>query len=200
MASGCIASWQIEGDKVEAGAGFIFLGSRITAEGDWSHEVKRHLLLGRKATTNLENIVKSRDIPLPAKTWIVKAMVFPVVMYRCWPKRRLSAEELMLSNCGVGEDSWGSLDSKEMQPVSPKGNQLWIFIGRTDVEAEAPILWPPDAKSWPVRKDPDARKDWGQEEKGTTEDEMVGWHHWLNGHEFEQTLGDSEGRYRILSG
>ena len=85
------------------------------------------------------------------------------------------------------------LDCKEIKPVHPKGNQPWLFIGRTDAEAEAPILWPPDAKGQITRKDPDAGKDWGQEEKGVTEDEMVGWHHWLNGHEFEQTLGDSEG-------
>ena len=77
------------------------------------------------------------------------------------------------------------LDCKEIQPVPPKGDQSWMFIGRTDVEAETPTLWPPDAKSWLIWKDPDAGKDWGQEEKGTTEDEMVGWHHWLNGHEFE---------------
>ena len=81
------------------------------------------------------------------------------------------------------------LDCKEIQPVHPKGNRSWIFIGRTDVEAEIPILWPPDAKSWLIGKDPDAGKDWGLEEKGTTEDEMVGWHHWLNGHEFEQAPG-----------
>ena len=82
------------------------------------------------------------------------------------------------------------LDSKETKPVTPKGNQPWIFIGRTD--AEASILWPPDAKSWLTGKDSTAGRDWGQEEKGTTENDMVGWHHWLNGHEFEQTLGDSE--------
>ena len=92
----------------------------------------------------------------------------------------------MLLNCGVGKDSWEFL-SKEIKPVNPKGNQSWIFIGRTDVEVEAPILWPPDAKSQLIRKDPDAGKDWGQEEKGTTEDEMVGWPHWPNGHGFEQT-------------
>ena len=86
-----------------------------------------------------------------------------------------------------------SLDSKEIKPVNPKGNQPWIFIGRTDVEAETPILWPPDAKSWLIGKNPDARRDWRREEKGTTEDEMAGWHHRLNGHEFEQTLGDTEG-------
>ena len=81
------------------------------------------------------------------------------------------------------------LDCKEIQPVHPKGNQSWIFIGRTDAEAEAPIPWPPDVKSWLIGKDPDAGKDWRQEEKGMTEDEMVRWHHWLNGHEFEQVPG-----------
>ena len=81
------------------------------------------------------------------------------------------------------------LDSKEIKPVNPKRNQSWIFIGRTDAEAEAPILWPPDAKNWLIGKAPDTGKDWRQEEKGTREDEMVKWHHWLNGHEFEQALG-----------
>ena len=85
------------------------------------------------------------------------------------------------------------LDRKEIQPINPKRNQAWIFIGRTDAEAEAPILWPPDVKNCLIWREPDARKDWRQEEKGTTEDEMVGWHHWLNGLEFEQTLGDGEG-------
>ena len=86
------------------------------------------------------------------------------------------------------------LDCKEIQPVHPKGNQSWIFIGRTDAEAEGPMLWPPDLKNWLSGKAPAAGKDWGQEEKGMTEDEMVGWHHQLNGHEFEQTLGDREGQ------
>ena len=86
------------------------------------------------------------------------------------------------------------LDSKEIKPVNPKGSQPWMFIGRTDAEAEAPVLWPPDAKSWLIGKDPDAVKDWGQEEKGMTEGEMVGWDHWLNGHEFEQTPWDSKGQ------
>ena len=86
------------------------------------------------------------------------------------------------------------LDCKEIQPVHPKGDQSWVFIGRTDVEAEAPILWPPDTKSWLIGKDPDAGKDWGQEEKETTEDEMVGWHHWLNGHGFGGTLGVGDGQ------
>ena len=86
------------------------------------------------------------------------------------------------------------LDCKEIQPVNPKGNQSWILIGRTDVEVETPILWPHDVKNWLVRKDPDAGRDWGREEKGTTEDEMAEWHHWLDGHEFEQALGAGEGQ------
>ena len=108
----------------------------------------------------------------------------------------LSTLHNMLLNCGVGEDSESPWDSKEIKPVNPKGNQPWILIGRID--AEAPILLPPDVKSWLIVKDPDAGKDWRQEEKGTTEDEMVGWHHWLNGHEFEQTLGDSEGQGSLV--
>ena len=99
----------------------------------------------------------------------------------------------MLLNCGVGE-GLSPLESKGIQPVHPKGNQSWIFIGRTDAEDETPILWPPDAKNWLVGKDIYTGKDWGQEEKGTTHDEMVGWHHWLNGHEFEQTLGVGDGQ------
>ena len=102
--------------------------------------------------------------------------------------------EWMLSSYGVEEDSWESLVHKEFKPVNPKGNQPWIFIGRTDAEAETPILWPPDEKSWLPGKDPDAGKDWRQEEKGMTEDEMVGWYHWLNRHEFEQALRDGEGQ------
>ena len=90
----------------------------------------------------------------------------------------------MLLNCGVGEDFESPLDRKEIQPVHSEGNQSWLFIGRTDVEGETPVFWPPDAKSWLIWKDPDAGKDWGQEEKGMTGDEMVGWPHQLNGHEF----------------
>ena len=100
----------------------------------------------------------------------------------------------MLLNCGVGETLESPLDSKEIKPVNPKGNQSWIFIERTDAEAETPILWLPDVKNWLIGKDPDARKDWRQEE-GTTEDEMVGWHHWLNEQESEQApeVGDGQG-------
>ena len=133
--------------------------------------------LDHSGMTNPDNMLKSRDITLPTKVHIVKAVVFPVVICG-W--RRWSAEDLMLLNCGVGEDPWKI--SREIKPVHPTVNQPWIFIGGTDAEAEAPILWPPDAKNWVTEKDPDAGKEWRQEEKGMTEDEMVVWHHQLNGH------------------
>ena len=103
---------------------------------------------------------------------------------RVGPQRRLSTTEPMLSNCGAGEDCWESLDYKEIKLVNPKGNQPWIFVGRTDAEAEAPIIWPLDVKSWPTGEDSDVGKDWRQQEKGRAEDEMGG-PHWLYGHEFE---------------
>ena len=168
---------------------FILGGSKITADGDCSHEIKRHLLLGRKAMTNLDSILKSRNITLPTKVCLVKAMIFSVVMYGCesWTTKkaerlRTDAFELWYWRRLLIETP---LDCKEIKPVHPTWNQSWIFIGRTDAEAEAPILWPPDGKNWLTGKDPDAGKDWRQEEKGTTEDEMVGWHHRLDGHEFE---------------
>ena len=158
----------------------------MTADGEWSHEIKRHLLLGRKLMTNLDSILKSRYITLPTKVHLVKAMVFPVVMHGFENRTIKKAEHRRID----AFELWGwrkllsPLHCKEIQPVHPKGNQSWMFIGRTDAEAETPILWPSDAKKWLLGKDPDAGKDW-RREKGTTEDEMVGWHHWLNGHEFE---------------
>ena len=104
----------------------------------------------------------------------------------------------MLSNCGAEKTLESPLDSKEIQPVNTKGSQHWIFIGRTNSETEALILWPPDAKNWLIGKDPDAGKDWGQEEKGTTEDEMVGWHHQLDGHKFEQAPGVGDGQESLV--
>ena len=106
--------------------------------------------------------------------------------------RRLSTKELMLWTVVLEKTLESPLDCKEIQQVHPKGDQSWVFIGRTDAEAETPILWPPDAKSWFIRKDPDAERDWGQGEKATTEDEIAGWHHQLNGHEFGWTLGDGD--------
>ena len=166
----------------------ILVGSRITSDGDCSHEIKRGLLLGRKVMTNLDSILKSRDIILPTKVHLVKAMVFPLVMYGCesWIIKKAECWGIDAFWTVVLEKTLESpLDWKEIELVNPRGNQSWIFTGRTDAEAEAPILWPPHAKSWLIRKDPNVGKDWRQEEKGMTEDEMVGWHHWLNGHEFE---------------
>ena len=162
-----------------------FGGSKITTDGGCIHEIKSFLLLGRKIMTNLDSILKSRGITLPTKVHLVKAMVFPVIVYGCESetikkveRRRTDAFELW---CWWTLES--PLDCKEIQPVHPKGNQSWISIEKMDAKAEAPTLWPSDAKSWLIGKDPDAGKDWGQKEKRATEDEMVGWHHWFNEHE-----------------
>ena len=156
---------------------------------DCSHEIKRHLVLGRKAMTNLDNILRSRDITLPTKVHTVKAMIFPVIMYRCeldykegWMPNNWCSQIVVLK-----KTLENPLDCKVSKSANPKGNKPWILIGRTLAEAETPILWPPDVKSQLIGKDPDARRDWRQEEKWATEDEIVGWHHWLNGHQFEQT-------------
>ena len=151
----------MDGEKVETVVDFLFLGSKITADGDCSHEIKRHLLLGRKAMTNLQSILKSRDITLPTKVHIVKAMVFLVVMYRCesWTIKKAEHRIIDVFELWCWRTLESPLDSKEIQPVHPKGNQSCIFIGRTDAEAEAAILWPPDAKSQLIGKDPDAGKD-----------------------------------------
>ena len=150
------------------------------------HKIKRHLLLGRKVMTNLDSILKSRDITLSKNVRLVKAMVFPMVLYGCEGyKEGWASKNWCFWTVVLEKTLECPLDCKEIQPVNSKGNQSWIFIGRTDAEAEIPILWTPDAKNWLIWKDPDSRKDWRQEEKGMTEDEMSAWHHWLDGHEFE---------------
>ena len=153
MASGPITSWEIEGETVETVSDFILGGSKITADGDCSHEIKRHLLLGRKVMTNLDSILKSRAITLPTKVRPVKAIVFPVVMYGCesWTvkkaeRRRIDAFELWCWR-RLLKTLESPLDCKEIQPVHPKGDQPWVFIGGTDTKAETLILWPPHAKS-----------------------------------------------------
>ena len=169
---------------------FIFLDSKITADGDCSHEIKRRLLLRRKAMTNLDSILKIKDITFPSygfssshvwmwkldykESWVLKNWCFWTVVLEKTPESPLVC--------------------KEIQLVHPKGNPPWIFIGRTDAEAGALILWPCDMKIQLIGKYHDAGKDWRQEDKGMTEDEMVGWYHRLNGHEFEQTLGYNEGK------
>ena len=140
MASGPITSWEIDGETVETVADFIFWGSKITADGDCSHEIKRRLLLGRKVMTNLDSIFKSRDITLPTKVHLVKAMVFLVVMYGCESWTVKKAERLLEKTLE------SPLDCKEIQPVHSKGDQSWVFFGRTEAKAETPILWPPHSK------------------------------------------------------
>ena len=145
----------------------------------------------------LDSIFKSRDITLLTKVHLVKAMVFPVVMLWMW---ELDCEESWaLKNwcfwTVVLEQTLESpLDCKEIQPVHSEGDQPWVFFGWNDAKAETPVLWPSHVKSWLIGKDSDAGRDWGQEEKGTTEDEMAGWHHWLDGREFEWTSGDGDGQ------
>ena len=148
---------------------FIFLGSKITADADWNHEIKRHLFVGRKAMTNLDSILKSRHITLPTRVYLVKAIGFPVVMYRCesWTIKkaecwRIDAFELWCWR-RLFRVPWNARRSNQL---ILKEISSWIFFGRTDAEAEAPILWSPDAKSWLIGKDPDSGKDWRQKEKG----------------------------------
>ena len=149
MSPGHITSWQIEGEKVEAVTDFIFLGSKITADGDCSREIKIHLLLGRKAITNLDSTLKSRDIILPTKVCPVKAMVFPVVMYGCesWTIKKTERRRNDAFEWWYWRRLLSPLNCKEIQPVHSKGDQSWVFIGRTDAEAETPILWSLHAKS-----------------------------------------------------
>ena len=197
MASTPITSWQIDGEMVETVADFILGSSKISADGDCSHEIKRHLLLGRKVMTNLDSILKSGDIVSPSSegygfssshVWMWELDYKESWVPRNWCFWPVVLEKTLES----------PLDYKEIQPVHPKGVQSWVFIEKTDVEAETPIIFPPDVKSWLIGKDPDAAKDWGQEEKGPTEDEVVGWHHRLNGHEFEQAPGNGEGQESLV--
>ena len=147
MASGPITSWEIDGEIVETVSDCIFLGSKITADGDCSHEIKRRLVLGRKVMTNLDSIFKSRDITLPTKVHLVKAMVFPVVRYGCKSWTMKKAECQVLLTVVLEKTLESPLDFKEIQPVHSEGDQSWVFFGRNDAKAEAPILWPPHAKS-----------------------------------------------------
>ena len=146
--------------------------------------------------TNLGSVLKSRDITLSTKVCIVKAVVFPVVMYGCeldhiegWAPKNGCFWIVVLE-----KTLKSPLDCREIKLVNPEGNQPWTFIGRIVAEAEALVLWPPDVKNQLLGKDPDSGKDWRQKDKGVVEDEMVGWHHWLNGLGFEQTPGDGEGQ------
>ena len=144
MSSSAITSWQIDGETVETVTDFILGGSKIPADGDYSHEIKMHLLLGRKVMTNIDSILKSRDITLPTKVRLVKAMIFPVVMYGCesWTIKKAECQRTDAFELWLKKTLESPSDSKGTKPVNPKGNQSGIFIGRTDAEDEPPILWP----------------------------------------------------------
>ena len=164
----------------------IFLGSKITTDGDSSHKIKRCLLLGKKAMTNLDSIKKQRQY-FANKCPYSQNYGFSISHVCMWEldhKEGWVPKNWCFWTVVLEKTLESPLDWKKIQPVYPKGNQSWIFIRRTDADTEAPVLWPPDMKSWLIGQDSDAEKDWGQEEKGTTEDEMVGWHHWFNGHGF----------------
>ena len=166
MASGPITSWQIDGETMKTVTDFIFLDSKITANCDCSHAIKRYLLLGRKAMTNLDSILKSRDVTLPTKA----QQSYSFSSSHVWMWELDHQESWALKNwclwTVVLEKTFESpLDFKDIKPVNPKGNQCWIFIGRTDAEDEALILWPHDGKNWLNGKDPDVEKFWRQEEK-----------------------------------
>ena len=155
----------------------------VTADGDCRHEIKRRLLFGRKVMTNLDSILKSRDITLPTMVRLVKAMIFLVVMcgYESWNKESWEPKNRCFWIVSFEKILESPLACKEIQPAHSKGDQSWVFMGRSDAKAETPVLWPPHEKNWLIEKDSDAERAWGQEEKGTTENEMAGWHHRLDG-------------------
>ena len=186
MASGPITSWEIDRETVETVADFILGCSKITEDGDCNHEIKRCLLLGRKVMSNLHSILKSRHCfvnkgPYSQGYGFSSGHVW---MWELYYEESWGLKNWCFWTVVLEKTLESPLDGTEFKPVHPKGDQSLVFIGRTDVEAETPILWPPDVKSWLIWKDSDAGRDWGQEEKGTTEDEMVRWHLWLSGHEF----------------
>ena len=187
MAYSLIISLQIDWETMEIMTDFIFLGFRIIVYGECSHEINKHLLLGRKAITSLDSILISKDFTLPTKACIVKDMAFSSSHVQMWVldhKKGWALKNWHFWTVMVEKTLESPLGCKEIKPVNSKGNQPWIFIGRTDAEAEAPVFWLLGVRSWHIGKDPDAGKYWGHEDKGTTEDEMAGWHHRLNGCEF----------------
>ena len=196
MASGPITSWQIDGETVEIVADFIFWCSKVTADFDCSLEIKRCLLLEWKVMTSLDSILKDREIALPGKVCLVKTMFFSGSHVWIW---ELGYNESWTPKSWcfwtvVNEKTLESLlDCKEFQPIHPKDNQSWIFIGRTDAEYETPVLWPPDGKNWLIWNDSDVGKDWKREEKRTMEDGMFVWHH-----EFYWILGIGIGRGSLM--
>ena len=173
MASSPTTSWQTEGKKAEEVTDFLFMGSKITVDGDCSHKIRRWFLLGRKAMTNLDSVLKSRDITLLKKVHTVKAMLLSGHIWLDCKEGRMP-KNWCLQTVLLEKPPESPLDSKEIKPVNLKGNQPWILMGRTDTEAEAPVFWSSDANSWLIVKVPDAGKDCGERKKRVSEDEMAG--------------------------
>ena len=196
MASGPITAWQMEGEKVEVVTDFLFLGSKITVDGDSGHEIRRWLLLDRKVMTNLDNVLKSRDITLPIRSISSKlwSSQWSHMVVRLDGKEGRTPKNWCFQTLVLEKTPESLLDSKEIKPVNLKVDQPWTFTGRTDAEAEAPVFWFSDVNRELIGKVPDAWKDWGQKEKRASEGEMAGQHHWCNEHELGQTPGDGEGQ------
>ena len=184
MASGPITSWQIDRETVETVSDFLFMGSKITADGDCSHEIKRHSLEGKLWPTWHTKKQRRYFANKGPSSWSYGFSSGHVWMWELGCDESWVPKIWCFWTMVLERTLESPLDCKGIQPVHPKGDQSRVFIGRTDAEAETTILWPPHVKSWLTGKDPDAGRDWGREEKGTTEDEMAGWHHWLDGHEF----------------
>ena len=197
MASSPIISWQIDGETVETVTDFIFLGSKITADGDYSHEIKT-LAHWKKSYDQPRQHIKKQRHHFANKGLSSQSSGFSsshVWMWELDHKESWVPKNWCFWTVVLEETLETPSDCREIKSVNPKGNQSWIFTGRTDVEAETPILWPPGVKNWLIGKDPDAGKNWRQKETGTTEDEMGGWHHQLDDTiESEQALGAGDGQ------
>ena len=196
MASGPITSQQIDGKQWKQRQ-TLFGGGGLQNHCRWWLQSwnSKTITAWKKVITNLDSLLKSRNITLPTKVQLSQSYGFSsshVWMWELDCEQSWTPKNWCFWTVVLKETLESPLDCKELQPVNPKGNQSWIFIGRTDGKAETPIFCPPDVKNWLIWKDPDAGKAWRREEKGTTKNQMVGWHHQLNGHEFESTPGVSD--------
>ena len=203
MASGPITAWQIEGKKVGVVTDFLFLGSKITADGDCSHEIRRWLLLGRKAMTNLDSVfVEKQRHYLANKALYSQGYSLPRGHIQLWGLVCIEGrvpKNWYLWTAALEKTPESPFDTKEIKPVCLNGNQPWILYGRTDAVVETLVFWSSDVNSWLTGKVPDSGKDWGQKEKRVSEDEMAGWHHQCNGHEFGQISGGGKGQRGLAS-
>ena len=186
---------------METVTNFIFLASKIIADGDCCHEIKKTLAPWKQSSDKPRQHIKKQRHYFGNKGPSSQGYYFSsghVWMWELDCEESWAPKNWCFWTVVLEKTLESPLDSREIQLVHPKGDQSWVFIGRTDVEAETPVLWPPDVKSWLIWKDPDAGKNWGQEQKGTIEDEMVGWHHQLDGHRFGWTPGVGDGQGSLM--